>query len=224
MRINKYLAHAGIGSRRGVEELITKGLVSVNGEVASLGQDVSSTDQVMVNGKLISKPVELMYYLVNKPRGVVSTTSDPEGRRTVLSLIPGLKSRIYPVGRLDYESEGLMLLTNDGDLSYRLTHPKFEVEKTYLVQVKGKLSAKAVTLLEKGIKIEGKKTAPAKVVVTEARTDRTWFKITIHEGRNRQIRKMCEALDFPVMRLIRIKLGEWELGNLKPGEYKQIIL
>src|SRR3989339_1395496 len=202
MRIHKYLAHAGVASRRHAEEMVRAGKISVNGRIASVGKVIESdTDKVTVEGKLVEIDAVLVYYLLNKPRGVVSAVSDPDGRRTVISLVPG-GHRIYPVGRLDYESEGLMLLTNDGDLSYRLTHPKFEVEKTYLVQVKGKLSAKAVTLLEKGIKIEGKKTAPAKVVVTEARTDRTWFKITIHEGRNRQIRKMCEALDFPVMRLI----------------------
>ena len=164
-----------------------------------------------------------MYYLLNKPRSVVSAVTDEEGRRTVISLVPG-GHRLYPVGRLDYDSEGLMLLTNDGDLAYKMTHPKFEIDKTYHVLVKGVMPPKAIGYLEQGVTIEGKKTAPAKVSISEAQPNNTWIDITIHEGRNRQIRKMCEAVGYPVMRLIRTHLGPWELGDIPTGKYRQIDL
>lgn len=218
------MADCGVASRRKSEVLISEGLVLVNGRRAVIGQIVDSeSDQITVRGQKLSVPKAHVYYLVNKPRGVVSTTSDPEGRRTVTSLVKSQK-RLYPVGRLDYDSEGLMLLTDDGDLAQRLTHPKYEVNKTYRVLVKGVMTDKAIGYLEKGVMIEGKKTAKALVEIAERQPHNTWIDITIHEGRNRQIRKMCEAVGYPVQRLIRTRLGEWELGDLKSGQSKTINL
>ena len=222
MRIHKYLAHAGLASRRHAEEMVEKGGVMVNGSVAKIGQIIESdTAKVSVGGKLVGIDKVLVYYLLNKPRGVVSSVTDPDGHRTVTSLVPG-GHRLYPVGRLDYDSEGLMLLTNDGDLAYKLTHPKFEIDKTYHVLVKGVMTEKSIGYLEQGVTIEGKKTAPAKVSITEAQPSNTWIDITIHEGRNRQIRKMCEAVGYPVMRLIRTHLGRWELGDIPVGKFRTL--
>ena len=220
MRIHKYLAHAGVASRRHAEEMVAAGEVMVNGGKAKIGQVIESdTAKVTVGGKVVELDKVLVYYLLNKPRGVVSAVTDPDGRRTVVSLVPG-GHRLYPVGRLDYDSEGLMLLTNDGDLAYKLTHPKFEINKTYHVLVKGVMNEKSVGYLEQGVTIEGQKTAPAEVQIAESQPSNTWIDITIHEGRNRQIRKMCEAVGYPVMRLIRTHLGPWELGDLPSGKYR----
>lgn len=224
MRLQKYMAACGVASRRKSEELITQGLVTINGQRAHLGQSVDADiDVVFVRGQKLNKPAKHLYYLIHKPRQVVSTTTDPEGRRTVTSFVK-VKGRLYPVGRLDYDSEGLMLLTNDGELAQKLTHPKYEVNKTYRVLVKGVVTDKAIGYLENGVVIEGQKTAPATVSIAEKQAHNTWLDITIHEGRNRQIRKMCEAVGYPVMRLIRTKLGEWELGDLKAGQVKEIEL
>lgn len=222
MRIHKYLAHAGVASRRAAEEMVAAKSVMINGHPAKIGEIVDPEhDKVTVDGKSTHLESEHTYYLVHKPRGVVSTSSDPEGRRTITTLVPQ-GSRLYPVGRLDYDSEGIMLLTNDGELAFHLTHPKFEVEKTYRVLVKGVMPAKSVGYLEQGVTIEGQKTAPAKVTIVEAQPNNTWIDITIHEGRNRQIRKMCEAVGYPVMRLIRTKFGPWELGDLPSGKYRAL--
>jgi len=222
MRIHKYLAHAGVSSRRHAENIVESGVVTVNGKVAKVGQVIDSdTDKVAMSGKPIKIDAVLVYYLLNKPRGVVSAVSDPDGRRTVISLVPG-GHRLYPVGRLDYDSEGLMLLTNDGDLAYKMTHPRFEINKTYHVLVKGVMTEKSVGYLESGVTIEGQKTAPAQVNIAESQPSNTWIDITIHEGRNRQIRKMCEAVGYPVMRLIRTHLGPWELGDLPVGKYRTL--
>lgn len=222
MRIHKYLAHAGIASRRHAEEMVVAGKVTVNGKIATVGKVIESeTDKITLEGKPVEIDKTLVYYLLNKPRGVVSAVTDPDGRRTVVSLVPG-GHRLYPVGRLDYDSEGLMLLTNDGDLAYRLTHPKFEIDKTYHVLVKGVIPLKSIGYLETGVTIEGKKTAPAKVSIAEAQPNNTWINITIHEGRNRQIRKMCEAVGYPVMRLIRTHLGPWSLADTPSGKFRTL--
>lgn len=224
MRIHKFLAHSGVASRRHAEAMVEKGEVKINGSLAKVGQVIDSdTAKVEVGGKIIKIDQTLVYYLLNKPRGVVSAVTDPDGRRTVTSLVPG-GHRLYPVGRLDYDSEGLMLLTNDGDLAYKLTHPKFEINKTYHVLVKGVMTDKTVGYLEQGVTIEGKKTAPAQVSITESQANNTWINITIHEGRNRQIRKMCEAVGYPVLRLIRTHLGTWALGDLAVGKYRTLSL
>ncbi len=222
MRIHKYLAHAGVASRRKAEDMVAAKEILINGHPAKIGEIVDPEhDKVTAGGKPTHLESEAVYYLIHKPRGVVSTASDPEGRRTITSFVPqGM--RLYPVGRLDYDSEGLMLLTNDGELAFHMTHPKFEVEKTYRVLVKGVMPEKSVGYLEQGVTIEGKKTAPAKVEIVEAQENNTWIDITIHEGRNRQIRKMCEAVGFPVMRLIRTKFGPWELGDLQSGKYRSL--
>ena len=222
MRIHKFLSQAGVASRRHAEEMVINKQVQINGHPAKIGEIVDPEhDRVTVGGKLITASAEHLYYLVHKPRQVVSTVKDPEGRRTVTSLVPG-GTRLYPVGRLDYESEGLMLLTNDGELAHRLTHPSFEIDKTYRVLVKGVLPDKSAGYLEQGVTIEGHKTAPAKVTIVERQEHNTWFDITIHEGRNRQIRKMCEAVGYPCLRLIRTRLGPWELGDLPVGQARQI--
>lgn len=222
MRIHKYLAHSGVASRRHAETMVANNEVKVNGVIAKVGQVIESdTAKVEVNGKVVTIDATMVYYLLNKPRGVVSAVTDPDGRRTVVSLVPG-GHRLYPVGRLDFDSEGLMLLTNDGDLAYSLTHPKFEINKTYHVLVKGVMTDKSIGYLEQGVTIEGKKTAPAQVSIAESQPNNTWIDITIHEGRNRQIRKMCEAVGYPVMRLIRTHLGPWELGELASGKYRTL--
>lgn len=222
MRIHKYLAHSGVASRRHAEVMVAEGKVKINGHPAKIGDIVDSEhDKITVEGKKAELETQEIYYLVHKPRGVVSAVSDPDGRRTVTSLVPG-GSRLYPVGRLDYDSEGLMLLTNDGELAFRLTHPKFEVNKTYRVLVKGVMNDKSVGYLEQGVTVDGVKTAPAEVNIVEAQPNNTWIDITIHEGRNRQIRKMCEAVGYPVMRLIRTKFGPWELGDLPSGQYRAL--
>lgn len=222
MRIHKYLAHAGVASRRHAEEMVANGEVVVNGGVAKVGQVIDSdTAKVSVSGKAVSIDQTLVYYLLNKPRGVVSAVTDPDGRRTVTSLVPG-GHRLYPVGRLDYDSEGVMLLTNDGDLAYKITHPKFEIDKTYHVLVKGVIPEKSLGYLRSGVTIEGKKTAPAIVEISESQPNNTWIDITIHEGRNRQIRKMCEAVGYPVLRLIRTELGPWKLGDIPSGKFRTL--
>jgi len=222
MRIHKFLAHAGLASRRHAETMVENGEVMVNGSVAKVGQVIESdTVKVSVGGKSVELDKTLVYYLLNKPRGVVSAVTDPDGRRTVISLVPG-GHRLYPVGRLDFDSEGLMLLTNDGDLAYKMTHPKFEINKTYHVLVKGVMNEKSIGYLAQGVTIEGKKTAPAEVSIAEVQPNNTWIDITIHEGRNRQIRKMCEAVGYPVLRLIRTNLGEWALGDIPLGKYKTL--
>lgn len=222
MRIHKYMAHAGVASRRAAEKMVGEGEVLVNGHKAKIGEIVDSDhDKVTVGGKSTKLGDAHLYYLVNKPRQVVSTVKDPDGRRTVASLVPQ-GTRLYPVGRLDYESEGLMLLTNDGELAFHLTHPSFEVEKKYRVLVKGVMNEKSVGYLEAGVTIEGQKTAAAKVEIVEAQENNTWIDITIHEGRNRQVRKMCEAVGYPVLRLIRTNLGPWELGDLASGKTRQL--
>jgi len=224
MRLNQYLARHGIASRRAADELIKSGKVTVNGEKAALGmQVVEGVDIVTYRGKNLGDPQTLAYYLLHKPTGVVTSVSDPEGRRTVLDLLP-TKERLYPVGRLDYDSEGLVLMTNDGALAYKLTHPKFEVEKVYKVLVKGAPTKQALAKLEGGVMFEGKRTAPAKVKVLETQEVKTWLEFVIHEGRNRQIRKMCHVVGHPVVRLIRLKLGPFELGDLRPGQSCAITL
>lgn len=224
MRIHKYLAHAGITSRRRAEVLITDGKVMVNGEVATIGQVIDEeNDVVVLNGQTVSLDQPKVYFLLNKPRSVVSTVSDPQGRKTIMSFIPSsFRGRLYPVGRLDYDSEGLMLLTNDGDFAYNLTHPKFNIDKTYSVQIKGTLSPANIGRFKAGIVVEGRKSAPAALEIIETNEKRTWFSLTIHEGRNRQIRKMCAALGLSVTRLIRTHLGPYELSDLKSGQIRAI--
>jgi 23S rRNA pseudouridine2605 synthase len=217
----KALTESGAGPRRRMAEAIKQGKVQVNGETAeSFNQPVDiETDRVSIDGKTINlKPDETVCLMLNKPAGVVSTVSDEKGRRTVLDILPERykKLRLYPAGRLDADSTGLLLLTNDGDLTYRLTHPKFELGKEYLVQIQGRLGAEEVSRLERGIRLEDGMTAPATVKVIT--TPPFNYSITIHEGRKRQVRRMFERLGHTVLALKRVRIGGLGLGNLKEGE------
>ncbi len=217
-RLQKVLARTGIGSRRRCEELIADGLVTVNGEVASLGRRIDpDTDLVEVEGVAIGVRPGSVYLLLNKPAGVISTASDTHGRPTVVDLVPA-EPRVFPVGRLDGETEGLLLLTNDGELTHRLTHPSFGVDKEYLAQVEGRPSRGAIRTLREGVQLEDGLTAPAAVSQLEPNL----LRIVIHEGRNRQIRRMCEAVGHPVVRLVRVRIGPLADANLRPGEWRYL--
>jgi 23S rRNA pseudouridine2605 synthase len=217
-RLQKVLARVGIGSRRVAEELIAAGRVTVNGEVAVLGRRVQAeSDQVAVDGVPIGVRAGLVWYLLNKPRGVVTTVSDPHASRTVIDLVP-TEPRVFPVGRLDADTEGLLLLTNDGDLTHRLTHPSFGVDKEYVVEVTGAPTPAAVRTLRQGVELDDGRTAPAKVALTPPNV----LTITIHEGRNRQIRRMCDAIGHPVRRLVRTRIGPIVDRSLKPGTWRHL--
>jgi 23S rRNA pseudouridine2605 synthase len=217
-RLQKVLARAGIASRRGAEELIAAGRVRVNGAPAQLGQRVDAErDRIEVDGALVGVREGLVHYLLNKPAGVVTTASDPQGRATVVSLVPG-EPRVFPVGRLDADTEGLLLLTNDGDLTHRLTHPSFGVEKEYVAEVSGRPSRAAVRALREGVELDDGRTAPAQVALVEPNV----LRITIHEGRNRQVRRMCEAIGHPVVRLVRTRIGPLTDRRLRPGRWREL--
>ena len=222
MRIAKFMAQAGVASRRKSEELIAAGKVRLNGAlVTEPGTQIDpQRDEVSVSGRRVSAPEEKVYIMLNKPVGCVSTCTDDRGRTTVLDYISGVDARIYPVGRLDFTTEGLLLLTNDGELAYRLTHPSHEVPKRYFAVVDSLLTAPQAQELEKGVFIEGGKTAPARVKILRSSPERTELAIIIHEGRNRQVRRMFEAIDKNVVFLKRISIGDLNLGELRRGEYR----
>lgn len=223
-RLQKFMAEAGVASRRACEELIRQGRVTVNGETASLGRSVEpEQDRVELDGKPVQKEQRRTVILLYKPRGVVSTSSDPEGRRTVQDYFREIPERLYNVGRLDLNSEGLLLMTNDGALANRLTHPRYGVEKTYYAVCDGRLTASEAARLTNGVELEDGVTAPARVdaVRTTQRGD-TSFLITIHEGRNRQIRRMLEAVGHRTLRLKRERFGPLSLGTLAPGEWRKL--
>jgi len=214
-KIHVVIAHAGVASRRKSEDLVAEGKVVVNGKVAQVGQRVNSVvDAISVEGVTIGSAATLVYYLLNKPVGIVSTTSDELGRPTVLTLVPKTSERLYPVGRLDIESEGLMILTNDGDFAYRYTHPKFEIEKTYHVEVAGEPTERALEHLRRGVRLKEGYTWPADVEALETNGENTWIAITIHQGWNRQVRRMLERVGYDTVRLIRVRIGEFELAQL----------
>jgi 23S rRNA pseudouridine2605 synthase len=220
-RLQKVLARAGLGSRRACEELISAGRVTVNGELARLGQRVDvSSDTVDLDGVRIGVLPGLVHYLLHKPRGVLTTAEDPHGRRTVVDLVPD-DPRVFPVGRLDADTEGLLLMTNDGELAQRLTHPSFGVEKEYLVQVEGVPARSSLRLLREGVELEDGATAPAKVRVVGDPGDGL-LRIVLHEGRNRQVRRMCEAVGHPVRRLVRVRIGPIALRDLEPGTWREL--
>jgi len=200
------------------EELIVDGRVTVDGEVAELGRRVDTrTQRVEVDGVTVSASPDLVYYLLNKPAGVVTTASDTHGRPTVVKLVPA-EPRVFPVGRLDADTEGLLLLTNDGDLTHRLTHPSFGIEKEYLTEVDGEPSAADLRRLRRGVELDDGMTAPARVTAVAPRA----LRITIHEGRNRQVRRMCEAVGHPVVRLVRTRIGPLVDRTLAPGEWRAL--
>jgi pseudouridine synthase len=223
-RLQKVLAHAGVASRRAAERLIAEGRVSVNGTVvAELGTKVDPVrDAIKVDGKRVgAAPSGRTYLVLHKPRGVVTTLSDPEGRPTVKDFLRGVKARVYPVGRLDYHSEGLLILTDDGALARDLMHPSRGVEKTYLAKVKGQPEPDVLSRLCRGIPLDGRRTGPARVRVVR-RGDNAWLEITIGEGRNRQVRRMFQAVGHPVQRLRRVAYGGVLLGRLPVGHLRPL--
>lgn len=220
IRLNKYLADCGVGSRRECDALIADGQVKVNGKVATLGQMVDDNAKITVRDKRIGDKQKLYYIMLNKPKGCVTTVKDDLGRKTVMDFVSDIKARLYPVGRLDYDTEGLLILTNDGDLSNRLTHPSNEINKTYICRVSGMLKENERATLEKGVLIDGVKTAPAKVKIVEQDQHHTRCEVTIHEGRNHQVKKMFEAVGKEVEFLKRVAVGDLRLGGLKRGEYR----
>ena len=216
------LAQAGVASRRGADELIASGAVRVNGRIVrELGTLVDPGDLVDVDGAVVRLPDEPTYLLLNKPVGVVTTMRDPQGRPTVADLLPG-GSRVVPVGRLDYETSGVLLLTDDGELAHRLLHPRFGVEKTYRAAIAGRLSPDDVRRLTRGILLDEIRTANAKVRVVAVRRDRSIVDVTIHEGRNRQVRRMFETLGHPVLALARTRFGPLYLGHLRAGRARPL--
>lgn len=224
MRINKYIADAGICSRRAADKLIQEGRVKVNNKVVNeLGLDIGPDDVVIVDGKPITNVIEYVYYIVNKPKGYLSTASDDRDRKTVLDLVPDKSNRLYPVGRLDYDTEGLLIITNDGDLTYKLTHPSLEIEKTYIANVKGVLRPDQLTALRTGVILDdGYKTKKAKVKVLDIKNDVSRVEITIHEGKNREIRRMFEALHVDVKMLKRVSMGPITVSGLDRGECRKL--
>lgn len=217
-RLQKVLARAGLGSRRVCEILIADGRVTVDGEPAVLGRRVApASARVEVDGVSIGVRPGLVHYLLNKPAGVVTTAKDPQGRPTVLELVP-TEPRVFPVGRLDLDTEGLLLLTNDGDLAHRLTHPSFGVDKEYLAHVQGDPQPGAIRQLRAGVQLADGVTAPA----TVSRLAEGLLRLTIHEGRNRQVRRMCEAVGHPVVRLVRVRIGPLVDRNLAPGSWRPL--
>lgn len=225
MRLNKFLASCGLGSRRSTESLITDGRVEVNGEVVlSLGTVVvPARDEVRVDGEIVSPPGKHTYYLLNKPVDVVCTAHDPEGRPTVMNLVPDTP-RVFPVGRLDQDSSGALFLTDDGALAHRISHPRYEIDKEYEVVVVGAVDDATVGRLRAGVRLpdDERPTAPAGVEVVERLPHRSRLRIVLHEGRKRQIRRMLEAVGHPVLQLQRIRIGPIALGNLVPGEFREL--
>ena len=225
VRLQKYIAMSGAASRRTAEQMITDGRVKVNGElVKELGVKVEiGADRVMLDNSEIKPEIKKYYIMLNKPVGYVSTVNDQFDRPTVIDLIHGeIKARVFPVGRLDYDTEGLLLLTNDGDFTYKVTHPKFHMNKTYIATLKGGITVKGLNMLRNGVVIEDYKTSPAEVEMISCEKGETVLKITIHEGRNRQVRKMLEAVGCKLISLKRISIGKVELGNLPHGRWRHL--
>lgn len=224
IRLNSYIAKCGVTSRRKADLLIKDGLVCVNGKkILDMGFKVCESDEVEVNGVIVKIKDEKLYILLNKPIGVICSSKDQFDRVTVMDIVGDLGVRLHTVGRLDYDTSGLIILTNDGDLTYKLTHPKYHVEKTYVAKIKGCLAKEHKTMLENGVVIDdGYKTAPAKIKVIKINKASTNVEITIHEGRNRQIRKMFSKLGYEVIKLKRIRIGSIDIGNLKEGKFRNL--
>ncbi len=223
MRINKFLADKGIASRRHADEIIAAGRVTINGAVATLGANVDEGDEVAMDGILIeSGEKKNEYYIMNKPKGVVCTVSDDRGRKTVMEFLPVGTGRVFPVGRLDYETEGLLILTNDGDLAFRLTHPSTEIPKTYEAKIEGTLTHQDLNPLRSGVEIDGILTKKCKVNIIETNKEYTKVEITIKEGRNRQVRRMFEAIGKNVMLLRRVSIGQLRLKGLDRGQVRPL--
>lgn len=223
-KLHKFMANCGVASRRKSEELILAGKVKVNGQVINtLGERIDpEQDVVLVNGKRISLPKEQLYYMFFKPEGYLTTAMDPQGRPTIYDLIPELKGKVKPVGRLDMDTEGLLMLTNDGEFAFRLSHPKFEVKKTYKAIVEGQIDHKAIKALQEGVLLDDGKTAPAKVQVLEKRRRTSVVLLTIHEGKKRQVRRMLSAVGYPVLMLKRTAIDKVVLKNVDKGHYRPL--
>lgn len=221
-RLQKFLARAGVASRRHAEEIIEQGRVKVNGStVTRQGLKIDPhRDRVEVDGKIIGRPEKKVYLLLHKPPGYVTTVRDPQGRPKVTDLLTGVRERVYPVGRLDCDAQGLLLLTNDGELAYRLTHPSYEVPKTYRVRVQGLPGPEKLAALTRGVELEDGPTAPARVRLVSKLQKEALLEITIHEGRNRQVKRMCQHIGHPVLTLCRTRMGPLQLGQLRPGEHR----
>lgn len=222
IRAQKAIADTGFTSRRKAEELLKQGLVKVNGKVLSLGDKILSTDKIFINGKEICKKEKNRYIMLNKPRGYVSTVNDELNRKCVIDLLKDVNQRVYPIGRLDKDSEGLLLLTNDGNFMNSVLHPSQHISKTYRVTVKPKISEEQLTKLCIGFKIDNRMSVPFKVTLIKETSDRSVLEIILKEGRNRQIRKMCSAVGLDVAKLKRTAIGGLKLGMLKIGEYKDL--
>ena len=223
VRLQKVIADAGLASRREAETWIEQGRVKVNGKVVTkLGTKVTPTDRISVNNQRIDLAPPLVYYLFHKPKNVMVTRHDPEGRPTIFDYLKKIPERLFPVGRLDFDSEGLLLLTNDGDLTYRWTHPRFKVTKTYSVKIKGLPTEEQLDKLKKGIVLEEGLASIHSVTVTNKTTQNCWLEIVMAEGKRRQIRRMLEAVDIFTLRLIRVAIGPIALGKLKPGMFRAL--
>lgn len=218
-RLNKYLADCGVGSRRECDKLIADGYVKINGKIASLGANVEENDSVSVNGRRVTPKTKNYYIMLHKPKGCVTTVKDDLGRKTVMDFVD-IKARLFPVGRLDYDTEGLLILTNDGDVANKLTHPKNNVEKVYVARLSGSLTEAERQTLERGVEIDGRKTMPAKVKILAKDEHHTRVEVTITEGRNRQVKKMFESVGKEVEFLKRVAEGELRLGGLQRGKYR----
>lgn len=222
-RLQKILADMGVASRRKAEQLIEEGRVAVNGETAVLGMKADpERDHIKVDGKLIAKPQPKLYLAFNKPPLVVTSLSDPEGRPTVKDYMKGIRYRVYPVGRLDFDSEGLLLFTNDGDFANAVLHPSRRVPKTYLVKVKGIVEEEQLQRLRRGVRLDDGLTAPAEVRKVRKLSSNSWLQVTIHEGRKRQIRRMLDRVGHPVIRLQRTRIDGIGLGGLRPGQFRPL--
>ena len=223
MRLQKYMASCGAASRRTAEKMIADGRVKINGQtVTEMGVQVEEGDEVRLDGRVIRPETEKKYVMYHKPAGEVTTVSDPEGRACVLDHFRDYPVRLYPVGRLDYDSEGLLLLTNDGALTERMLHPSHQVDKTYLARVTGNVAAEEIQQLRKGVMLDDHKTSPAKARLIRQETFAAQVLITIHEGRNRQVRRMFEAVGHQVLQLRRVKFGPLELGTLPRGQWREL--
>ena len=223
IRLQKLLAERGIASRRKAEELIAAGEVQINGRTARIGDKVDpKKDRVTVRGKLVPRPAENVYWMLHKPRGFITTMHDEHGRKCVADLLRDQKERVFPVGRLDRDSEGLLLMTNDGDFANRMTHPSHHIPKTYRVTVRPSVTEEQLTQLATGVMLDGKMTAPAGVEVLLQEPGRVVLEMVLHEGRNREIRRMCEEVGLEVARLKRIAVGPLKLGMLQPGKWRPL--
>lgn len=224
IRIQKMIADSGVCSRRKAEQMISQGRVKINGHPVKLGDKCGYKDLITIDGEhiMIPKKKNFIYIMMNKPRGYVTTVSDELDRRCVMDLLEDVEERVYPVGRLDRNSEGLLLFTNDGEFANSIMHPSRHISKTYRVTVRPDINDDQLVALSEGVVIDGKKTLPASVVVKDKEAGRVVILITIKEGRNRQIRKMCEAVGLEVARLRRISIGPLKLGMLKPGSYREL--